>query len=872
VLAKDLLVDIFQRLINDKRIAVVLACRRVSKRWRVIAESDELWSGICDNIIPLVKPEPGQSWFAFYADVALSASVIQKIGHPIEQDQTRYINALCERSLITSNALWHFYQPTLLFDWATNAHGESILFLLAKQQLEKDLRKLSLHLRLHDAPLPFILAPKPRTRAYIHLIKQRMYHFIWYMQEEIQPRSLLNFLEQIAADKIPRDLCNLLGFWLDLMRDLFPKCEQVDITNAIMIETTKFIDGAFKAYEKTGRTQFQGPVFYLSKGIAKVADEMKSKNRYPDFEVLQYRKIFTELFRAARHQTVLHDQYEVAVEGSHHEEELIQIQQCLQAPAFQFKLYLESQKQHKPEVFQRFFQRTHQPVPKAISLTVKLLNSWETSTQELMTTLSWLIAKLQLFEIYLHLYQQKRAELAPNIPLPLFYPHQNTFTEISNTIQQTIKNTMGSINNQCEKILSVLNAQPQRPSSRQNPFLQEKQQVEKLVALLHQIQAVHGKLSMSYKGISQCLKKSATMRHLIHKEQQTKVGKNNPFSVYELYLLKNADKNNNVLHQHLEAIKFFNATHAHVKAVRTHQHNFWKWMSGVFGEKQQTNFTMLHTEGKEPCKEPPEDLLCRLVENERTIMKEIAKKDGSFKRAQHDSAIPLPDLPTVEQIMASHAEGLFRMDVDMNYLMLPQALRSKIVQLKKTLSGLQPPNPPSKSSQQPSKPISNDNAALSVVDARLQRRTVANLPFQLKTKQQTISKHVPTNIYDIYGVKSTCNDNNKGKYLYLKQDANATEVDSKVAGRASLDSQRLKDTLRVIEGQLEELRKENVEALRTLLSKNAEWIERQYDIYGKELLQQESKQEHPGQDMEEWAPEDEEGEAEGEWTGANTGE
>jgi len=378
VLAKDLLVDIFQRLINDKRIAVVLACRRVSKRWRVIAESDELWSGICDNIIPLVKPEPGQSWFAFYADVALSASVIQKIGHPIEQDQTRYINALCERSLITSNALWHFYQPTLLFDWATNAHGESILFLLAKQQLEKDLRKLSLHLRLHDAPLPFILAPKPRTRAYIHLIKQRMYHFIWYMQEEIQPRSLLNFLEQIAADKIPRDLCNLLGFWLDLMRDLFPKCEQVDITNAIMIETTKFIDGAFKAYEKTGRTQFQGPVFYLSKGIAKVADEMKSKNRYPDFEVLQYRKIFTELFRAARHQTVLHDQYEVAVEGSHHEEELIQIQQCLQAPAFQFKLYLESQKQHKPEVFQRFFQRTHQPVPKAISLTVNF--SWTSAS------------------------------------------------------------------------------------------------------------------------------------------------------------------------------------------------------------------------------------------------------------------------------------------------------------------------------------------------------------------------------------------------------------------------------------------------------------------------------------------------------------
>lgn len=48
---------------------------------------------------------------------------------------------------------------------------------------------------------------------------------------------------------------------------------------------------------------------------------------------------------------------------------------------------------------------------------------------------------------------------------------------------------------------------------------------------------------MSYKGLTQCLKKSTTMRHIIHKEQQTKVGKSSPFSVYELYLLKTADKN-----------------------------------------------------------------------------------------------------------------------------------------------------------------------------------------------------------------------------------------------------------------------------------------------------------------------------------------
>ena len=103
----------------------------------------------------------------------------------------------------------------------------------------------------------------------------------------------------------------------------------------------------------------------------------------------------------------------------------------------------------------------------------------------------------------------------------------------------------------------------------------------------------------------------------------------------------------------------------------------------------------------------------------------------------------------------------------MNYLMLPQALRTKIAQIRKSTSNLQPSNPLPKTPHQPSKPVSVDNAAGIVVDAKLSRRTMADLPFQLRTKQQTFSKHVPSNIYDIYGVKSSGGNENKVKKNFV---------------------------------------------------------------------------------------------------------
>ena len=56
------------------------------------------------------------------------------------------------------------------------------------------------------------------------------------------------------------------------------------------------------------------------------------------------------------------------------------------------------------------------------------------------------------------------------------------------------------------------------------------------------------------------------------------------------------------------------------------------------------------------------------MENERLIMREIAKKDGSFKRAQHDTVAPMQDVPSVEQVMASYSEALFSMGIELQGL------------------------------------------------------------------------------------------------------------------------------------------------------------------------------------------------------------